>query len=63
MKSDSVNSDKKFKIAALLFGFLLFAGVMAMLYIKDSKTVQEAIVVRAYFVNFCMENTRYPKYE
>jgi len=34
-----------------------------MLYIKDSKTVQEAIVVRAYFVNFCMENARYPKYE
>ncbi len=30
-----------------------------MLYLKDSKTVQQAIVVRAYFVNFCMENARY----
>jgi len=63
MKSDSVNSDRKFKIAAVLFGFLLFSGFMTMLYIKDSKTVQDAIVVRAFFVNFCMENTRYPKYE
>jgi len=58
-----MKSDKKFKIAALLFGFLLFAGVMVMLYMKDSKTVQQAMVVRAYFVNFCMENARYPKYE
>ena len=34
-----------------------------MLYMKDSKTVQQAKLVRAYFVNFCMENARYPKYE
>ncbi len=54
-----MKSDKKFKIAALLFGFLLFFGVMVMLYMKDSKTVQQAMVVRAYFVNFCMENARY----
>ncbi len=58
-----MKSDKKFKIVALLFGFLLFAGVMTMLYMKDSKTVQQASVVRAYFVNFCMENARYPQYE
>ena len=58
-----MKSDKKFKIAALLFGFLLFFGVMVMLYMKDSKTVQQAMVVRAYFVNFCMENARYPQYE
>ncbi len=58
-----MKSDKNFKIVALLFGFLLFAGVMVMLYMKDSKTVQQAMVVRAYFVNFCMENARYPQYE
>ncbi len=33
------------------------------LYMKDSKTVQQAMVVRAYFVNFCMENARYPEQE
>ncbi len=58
-----MKSDKKFKIVARLFGFLLFAGVMVMLYMKDSKTVQQAMVVRAYFVNFCMENARYPQYK
>ncbi len=58
-----MKSDKTFKILALSFGFLLFSGLVVMLYMKDSKTVQKASVVRAYFVNFCMENARYPKYE
>ncbi len=58
-----MKSEKKFEIAAIVLGLLLFIGVMVMLYMKDSKTMQKAIVVRAYFVNFCMENARYPKYE
>ncbi len=32
-------------------------------YKKDSVTVQEAKIVRAYIVNFCMEYARYPKHE
>ncbi len=58
-----MKSDKKFKIAAFVLSFLLLMGVLMMVYMKDSKTVQQAMVVRAYFVNFCMENARYPKYE
>ena len=43
-----------------------------MLYMKDSKTVpqtkdssmgQQAKIARAYIVNFCMENARYPSKE
>ncbi|MFQ5584118.1 MAG: hypothetical protein ACE5GL_06765 [Calditrichia bacterium] len=44
---------------AIAVGVLLFIGVLLNFYMKDSKTVQQAIVVRAYFVNFCMENARY----
>jgi len=40
-------------------GLLLFGGVVVSLYMKDPQTVQEAIVVRAYVVNFCMEHARY----
>ena len=58
-----MKSEKKFEIAAIVLGLSLFIGVMVMLYTKDSQTVQQAKVVRAYFVNFCMENARYPKYE
>ena len=50
-------------IAAVVLGLMLLLTVTVMLYMKDSKTVQQAIVVRAYFVNFCMENARYPKME
>lgn len=48
---------------AIVLGLLLFGGVVVSLYMKDSTTVQQAMIVRAYFVNFCMENARYPKYE
>ena len=58
-----MKSDRKFKIVAFVLSLLLLMGVLVMLYMKDSKTVQQAMVVRAYFVNFCMENARYPKYE
>lgn len=47
----------------LVFGFFTLAGVVVMFYLKDSKTVQDAIVVRAYMVNFCMENGGYPTKE
>lgn len=47
----------------IIFGFLVLAGIGVMLYMKDSKSVQQAIVVRAYFVNFCMENGGYPTNE
>jgi hypothetical protein len=53
-------SEKKFMAVVLVFGFFVLAGVVVMLYMKDSKTVQQASVVRAYFVNFCMENAGYP---
>jgi hypothetical protein len=59
MNSDAVKSDKKFMTVAIVLGLLLLTGVIGMLYKKDSKTVQEAIVVRAYVVNFCMEHSRY----
>jgi type II secretory pathway pseudopilin PulG len=58
-----MKSGKKFMIAAVVLGFMLLSTVTVMLYMKDSKTVQQAMVVRAYFVNFCMENARYPKKE
>jgi len=54
-----MKSEKKFKIVAFVLSLLLLMGVLVMLYMKDSKTVQQAMVVRAYFVNFCMENARY----
>ncbi len=44
---------------AVVLGLVLLMAVTVMLYMKDSKTVQEAKVVRAYFVNFCMEHARY----
>ncbi len=52
-------SRDKSKTVAIVLGLLLLMGVMVNLYMKDSKTVQEANVVRAYVVNFCMENARY----
>jgi len=54
-----MKSGKKSTIVSIVFGLLLFGGVAVSLYMKDSKTVQEAIVVRAYVVNFCMEHARY----
>ncbi len=56
-------SRDKSKTVAIVLGLLLLMGVMVNLYMKDSKTVQEANVVRAYVVNFCMENARYPSKE
>jgi hypothetical protein len=58
-----MKSNKKIIAVAIVVGLLLLGGVVVSLYMKDSKTVQEAMVVRAYFVNFCMEHARYPKYE
>ena len=63
MKSDSTKSNRKTEIAMIALGLFILMGVMVKLYMKDSHTVQQAMVVRAYFVNFCMENARYPKYE
>ena len=54
-----MKSGKKIIIVAIVLGLLLLGGVVVSLYMKDSQTVQEAIVVRAYVVNFCMENARY----
>jgi len=58
-----MKSGKKFMIVAVVLGFAAVSAVTVMLYKKDTQTVQQAIVVRAYFVNFCMENARYPKKE
>lgn len=58
-----MKSDKKIVTMAIVVGLLLIGGVVVSLYMKDSQTVQEAIAVRAYVVNFCMENARYPKKE
>lgn len=49
------------KAVGFVVTFLLLMGVTVVLYMKDSKTAQEAMVVRAYVVNFCMENALYPK--
>ena len=54
-----MKSNKKIITVGIVLGFLLLTSVIAMLYQKDSKTVHEAIVVRAYVVNFCMEHARY----
>lgn len=57
------SSNKKMVIVAAVLGLVGVLAVTVMLYQKDSKTVQEAMVVRAYVVNFCMEYARYPKKE
>jgi hypothetical protein len=54
-----MKSGKKITIVSIVLGLVLLAGVTVMLYMKDSKTVQEARIVRAYVVNFCMEHARY----
>lgn len=54
-----MKSERKIKTVIIVLGLLLVFGVLVNLYMKDSKTVQEAIVVRAYVVNFCMEHARY----
>lgn len=58
-----MKSNKKIVTVTIVLGVLLLMGVLVNLYMKDSKMVQEAMVVRAYFVNFCMENARYPSKE
>lgn len=67
-----MKSEKKFMTVAIVLGLLLVFGVLVSLYMKDSKTVpqakdspmsQQAMVMRAYIVNFCMENARYPSKE
>ena len=54
---------------AIVLGLLLLGGVLVSLYMKDSQKVpqakdsptgQQAKIVRAYIVNFCMEYARYP---
>lgn len=54
-----MKSGKKITIVAIVLGLLLLGGVVVSLYMKDSQTAQEAMAVRAYVVNFCMENARY----
>jgi hypothetical protein len=71
-----MKSNKKIVTVAIVVGLLLFGGVLGYLYMKDSKTVpqakefvkdsvtvQQAKIVRAYVVNFCMEYARYPSKE
>ena len=71
-----MKSNKKNVTAAIVVGLVLLGGVVASLYMKDSQTVpqakhsqkdsvavQQAKIVRAYVVNFCMEYARYPKNE
>ncbi len=58
-----MKSKKKFVIVGLVLALILLSVVGVMLYQKDTQTVQQAKVVKAYFVNFCMENARYPKKE
>lgn len=58
-----MKSKKKLIIAGIVLGLVGVSAVTMMLYKQDSQTVQQAKVVNAYFVNFCMENARYPKKE
>lgn len=58
-----MKSKKKLIIVGTILGLVVLSAVTVMLYKKDTQTVQQARVVRAYFVNFCMENARYPKKE
>lgn len=71
-----MKSNKKIVTAAVVVGLLLVVGVVLYMkdsqrvfQTKDSKaahqakgtpTVQQARIVRAYVVNFCMEYARYP---
>ena len=63
-------------VVLIVLGLLLCGGVLVNFYMKDSQkvqetkgykkgsvAVQEARIVRAYIVNFCMEYARYPKHE
>jgi type II secretory pathway pseudopilin PulG len=56
-----MKSKKKLVIVAVVLGLVAVSAVTVMLYKQDTQTVQQAKVVKAYFVNFCMENARYPK--
>ena len=58
-----MKSTKKLVVAGVVLSLVLLSAVTVVLYQKDTRTVQQARVVRAYFVNFCMENARYPKKE
>ena len=68
-----MKSNKKIVIVSIVLGLVLLGGVLVSLQTKDSKTVpqaknsvkdsvtvQQAKIVRAYVVNFCMEYARYP---
>ena len=53
------------KIGIVVAG-LVMALVLTLiwkLYLRDSETVQKAIVVEAFFHDFCAKNNRYPSYE
>ena len=41
------------------FGF----GRIPKLYVKDSATVEQAIIVEAYFQHYCRRHNRYPEFE
>lgn len=74
-----MKSNKKNITAAIVVGLVLLGGVVVYMqdsqtvpqakgsksvhHVKDSPTVQEAKIVRAYIVNFCMEYARYPSKE
>ena len=68
-----MKSNKKIVTVVIVVGLLLVGGVGVSVYMKDSKTApqtkgsskgsligQQAKIVRAYIVNFCMEYARYP---
>jgi hypothetical protein len=64
-----MKSNKKIITVAVVLGLLLLGGALVSLDLKDSPTVpqakdssmgQQAQIVRAYIVNFCMEYARYP---
>lgn len=51
---------RKIRIGIVII--LVSVGI-GMLYVKDSATVERAIVVEAYFKDYCLQRNSYPKYE
>ena len=52
----------KLKIWIGIIAVLVLVGIPK-LYVKDSATVKQAIIVEAYFQNYCRRHNRYPEYE
>jgi len=53
----------KIGIAAAGLVMALILTLIWKLYLHDSETVQKAIVVEAFFHDFCAKQNRYPRYE